>query len=203
LVADKLIIDAMNAVVEKHVRRGFWKCFYRIRHLWNHKRVWRVYRQKRLNLKSLTKKRLPERTPAPLDILLNWITPGHLTLWETICTQTNYIAHGIFWLRVCVRPWILWSIHRLQPSVCFARLWRFLRNLVSQKRYGSLKGAKWPRQHNVIEHRSYNIATARVINTNSQNWRGVRICNIPDSKIQKHLFLRLGTSLNLRPGRMR
>jgi len=39
LVADKLIIDAMNAVVEKHVRRGFWKCFYRIRHLWNHKRV--------------------------------------------------------------------------------------------------------------------------------------------------------------------
>ncbi len=71
LAADQPIIDALNAVVEKHGRWGFWKCFYRLRNLghpWNHKRVWRVYTQMRLNQKRRTKKRLPERTPAPLDI---------------------------------------------------------------------------------------------------------------------------------------
>lgn len=71
LAADQPIIDALNAVVKKHARWGFWKCFYRLRNLghpWNHKRVWRVYTQMRLNQKRRTKKRLPERTPAPLDI---------------------------------------------------------------------------------------------------------------------------------------
>jgi len=71
LAADQPIIDALNAVVEKHARWGFWKCFYRLRNLghpWNHKRVWRVYTQMRLNQKRRTKKRLPERTPSPLDI---------------------------------------------------------------------------------------------------------------------------------------
>ena len=71
LAADQPIIDALNAVVEQHARWGFWKCFYRLRNLghpWNHKRVWRVYTQMRLNQKRRTKKRLPERTPAPLDI---------------------------------------------------------------------------------------------------------------------------------------
>ena len=71
LAADQPIIDALNAVVEQHARWGFWKCFYRLRnlgHRWNHKRVWRVYTQMRLNQKRRTKKRLPERTPAPLDI---------------------------------------------------------------------------------------------------------------------------------------
>jgi putative transposase len=71
LAADQPIIDALNAVVKKHARWGFWKCFYRLRNLghpWNHKRVWRVYTQMRLNQKRRTKKRLPERTPSPLDI---------------------------------------------------------------------------------------------------------------------------------------
>ena len=71
LVADQPIIDTLSAVVEQHARWGIWKCFYRLRNLgrpWNHKRVWRVYTQMRLNQKRRTKKRLPERTPAPLDI---------------------------------------------------------------------------------------------------------------------------------------
>jgi putative transposase len=60
---------ALLELAEKHVRWGFWKLFRRLRldgHHWNHKRVWRVYRQLGLNLKRKPKKRLPAREPKPL-----------------------------------------------------------------------------------------------------------------------------------------
>ena len=43
LVADQPSVDALNAVVEQYARRGFWKCFNRLRNLGhprNHKKVW-------------------------------------------------------------------------------------------------------------------------------------------------------------------
>lgn len=46
-------------------------CYHRLRMLgyrWNHKRVWRVYTAMKLNQKRRTKKRLPERDPAPLGV---------------------------------------------------------------------------------------------------------------------------------------
>ena len=49
---DQPVIDALNELVEKHPRRGFWMCFDRLRldgHRWNHKRVWRVYCEMKLN----------------------------------------------------------------------------------------------------------------------------------------------------------
>ena len=39
---DREVIDALNAMVDKRPRWGFWKCFDRLRlngHGWNHKRV--------------------------------------------------------------------------------------------------------------------------------------------------------------------
>jgi len=48
---------------------GFWKRCDRLRlddHGWNHKRLWRVYCQLRLNLPRWTKKRLPVRLRQPL-----------------------------------------------------------------------------------------------------------------------------------------
>jgi putative transposase len=68
---DAAMIDALQAVVERHNRWGFWKCFRRLRldgHGWNHKRVWRVYCQLKLNLPRRTKKRLPRRTRHPLEV---------------------------------------------------------------------------------------------------------------------------------------
>jgi putative transposase len=63
------VVGALNEVVARHARWGFWKCFYRLRragHGWNHKRVHRVYCALRLNLPRRTKRRLPTRLRQPL-----------------------------------------------------------------------------------------------------------------------------------------
>lgn len=66
---DAPVIEALNVLVAKHSRWGFWKCFDRLRIegcLWNHKRVHRVYCAMKLNLPRRTKKRLPQRILCPL-----------------------------------------------------------------------------------------------------------------------------------------
>jgi len=71
LTRDREVIDALQAQVERHRRWGFWKCFRRMRldgRPWNHKRVYRVYRELGLNQRRRTKKRLPLRTRQPLEV---------------------------------------------------------------------------------------------------------------------------------------
>ncbi|MCD6733301.1 MAG: IS3 family transposase, partial [Burkholderiaceae bacterium] len=66
---DREVIEALNEIVSKELRWGFWKCFDRLRQMgkpWNHKRVHRVYCQMRLNQKRRTKRRLPTRERQPL-----------------------------------------------------------------------------------------------------------------------------------------
>jgi len=68
---DREVIDALQAIVEKRRRWGFWKCFDRLRldgHPWNHKRVHRVYTALGLNHRRRTKRRLPKRTVHPLVV---------------------------------------------------------------------------------------------------------------------------------------
>ena len=67
---DRVVIEALQGVVERHPRSGFWKCFERLRrqgHGWNHKRVHRVYCALRLNLPRRTRRRLPSRIRQPLE----------------------------------------------------------------------------------------------------------------------------------------
>jgi len=69
LERDTAVVTALNAVVARHTRWGFWKCFHRLRragHPWNHKRVHRVYCALRLNLPRRTKRRIPTRLRQPL-----------------------------------------------------------------------------------------------------------------------------------------
>ena len=64
-------MDALNALIEKHPRWGFWKCFGRLRntgHAWNHKRVHRVYKAMKLNLPRRIKRRLPTRVQQPMVV---------------------------------------------------------------------------------------------------------------------------------------
>ena len=70
-VRDQAVIDALNAMVEKRPRWGFWKCYDRLRldgHPWNHKRVYRVYKAMKLNLPRRTKRRLPQRVQQPMIV---------------------------------------------------------------------------------------------------------------------------------------
>jgi putative transposase len=70
LERDGAVIDALNGIVAGNASWGFWKCMDRLQllgHGWNHKRVYRVYREMKLNIRRRTKKRIPTRDPMPLD----------------------------------------------------------------------------------------------------------------------------------------
>ena len=69
---DAPVIEALTTLGATRPRWGFWKYVDRLRftgHRWNHKRVWRVYCQLRLNLPGRTKKRLLTRPAQPLVVL--------------------------------------------------------------------------------------------------------------------------------------
>jgi putative transposase len=68
---DQEVIDALNKLIERHPRWGFWKSYKTLRrtgHRWNHKRVYRVYCELKLNQKRRAKKRLPQRVRMPLFV---------------------------------------------------------------------------------------------------------------------------------------
>ena len=70
-VRDAEIIAALARLVEGRPSRGFWKCrkiLKREGHGWNHKRIYRVYKQMELNLRRVAKKRLPKRLRVPLYV---------------------------------------------------------------------------------------------------------------------------------------
>ena len=71
LVRDAEVIDALQDLAEKHPRRGFWKYRDRLRldgRPWNHKRIYRVYKELGLNHRRRTKKRVGDRPPQPLEV---------------------------------------------------------------------------------------------------------------------------------------
>ena len=69
MTRDAEVITALQAIVVNEQRWGFWKCHDRLRakgYGWNHKRVWRVYCQLRLNLPRRGRRRVPHRERQPL-----------------------------------------------------------------------------------------------------------------------------------------
>lgn len=62
---------ALTALTDKHAAIGFWQCCYRLWNKgygWNHKRIYRVYTDMKLNIRRRAKKRLPDRIKQPLAV---------------------------------------------------------------------------------------------------------------------------------------
>jgi len=69
---DAEIKTQLNDLMERWPRWGFWKCFHWLRRqgqTWNHKKVWRVYCNMKLNLPRRKKRMLLTRERCPLVIL--------------------------------------------------------------------------------------------------------------------------------------
>ena len=68
---DSELQDALTALTTKHVAIGYWQCCYRLwnkGYWWNHKRIYRVYTDMKLNIRRRSKKRLPERVKQALMV---------------------------------------------------------------------------------------------------------------------------------------
>ena len=66
---DDVLILQLYQLVEKHPAIGFWQSYYRLRRkgfVWNHKRVYRVYTDLKLNIRRRYRKRLPARVKQKL-----------------------------------------------------------------------------------------------------------------------------------------
>ena len=68
---DADVINALNQLVEAHPRWGIWKYVNRLQTLgypWNHKRIYRIYKQLGLNQPRRTKRRVPTRSALPVFV---------------------------------------------------------------------------------------------------------------------------------------
>jgi putative transposase len=71
-IGDTEVVAKLNGLMERWPRWGFWKCFNWLRtqgHIWNHKRVWRIYCAMKLNLPRRKKRMLLTREKRPLMVL--------------------------------------------------------------------------------------------------------------------------------------
>lgn len=68
---DDALHEALTDLTTRHPSIGFWQCCYRLwnkGYNWNHKRIYRVYTDMKLNIRRRAKKRLPERVKQPLTV---------------------------------------------------------------------------------------------------------------------------------------
>lgn len=67
--SDQVLMEAFAQLIEEHPSIGFWQSYYRLRRKGftdNHKRMYRIYTQMKLNIRRRYKKRLPARVKQAL-----------------------------------------------------------------------------------------------------------------------------------------
>lgn len=160
LARDLDVIEALVDLAEKHPRWGFWMCYQRLRYLgkgWNHKRVYRIYKQLGLNHRRKTKKRIPKRERQPLEVPARanavWaIDFVHDTLYNGRKFRTlNVMDEGV---RECLHIEIDTSLpaERLVRTMEQVKEWRGLPEAIrcdNGPEFISKKFADWCEENNV------------------------------------------------------
>lgn len=88
---DREVIEALQTLADKHPRRGFWKYYKMLRRAgrsWNHKRIYRVYCELKLNQRRRAKRRVPIRQPQPL-----WVPERPNVVWSADF-MSDALYHG-------------------------------------------------------------------------------------------------------------
>ena len=88
---DHDLIEALLALIDRHPRWGFPKCRKRLKALgygWNHKRIYRVYLELKLNMRRKAKRRLPTREPQPLTV------PDTVNSCWSVDFMSDVLQHG-------------------------------------------------------------------------------------------------------------
>jgi putative transposase len=109
---DRPIVDVLQAIIEHNPRAGFWKCQDRIEragHGWNHKRVWRVYCEQKLNQVRRTRKRVEKRLRQPLEQPEDWgkvwaLDFVHDTLQNGRCFRALTVIDEANREALCIEP---------------------------------------------------------------------------------------------------
>jgi len=89
---DTLIIAALDRLTGQYPILGFLKLYHILRkegHVWNHKRVYRVYKAMKLNIRRKKKRRLPERVKMPLS------QPDHMNHSWSMDFMSDCLQDGI------------------------------------------------------------------------------------------------------------
>jgi putative transposase len=71
---DTEVVEVLDRLASEHPTYGFRKMFSMLRnegYLWNHKRVYRVYKKMKLNVRRKRKRRVPARVKEPLTLPVN------------------------------------------------------------------------------------------------------------------------------------
>jgi len=90
-IRDADVIDALTELVDAHPRWGVWKYIDRLQalgHHWNHKRIYRIYRQLRLNHPRRMIRRLPVRASIPV-----FVPEGTTAVWS-VDFMSDALYHG-------------------------------------------------------------------------------------------------------------